>query len=421
MGRGRYWRGLFASSLAFWGCGGPDVQRLPPQAIPTHTAKNPDSPPGDGSFTSVSLARTGSFSAVRLDQHAECDGLLPRGDEAQAGVSFLAEEEYACIGGAGDGSGYAALGQQQGERAIFISASLSDGQLYSRFDAPADGLASQPGGWQFLQLEGGILFAQMVARDGSDAGKVAIAPSAGFVLSGSHAFASSPAPSEGGLAVTLESAIDSSSRAVVARRLTAAGGAVYKQSFSVGHLPRWVASAVGSDGTALLLWDNGTGGASGYWLSPAGAALQAASVDGLDVSQAPELTLLADASAVGWTPGEGFRFHLELGSATPSGVPAWLAAASRSKIVGIREGRAYALVPRAEQASPCGQSVEIFSRSGRRCGTLSFSLGSGRCTTGAIGVGRDGTLLQQLPTTCDSAGGVERCTCSHRWWPGLLN
>jgi len=88
-----------------------------------------------------------------------------------------------------------------------------------------------------------------------------------------------------------------------------------------------------------------------------------------------------------------------VGSADP--VPPWLSSHDRYDLQIIRQGRAYALIPRAG-ASP-HDTLELYSAAGERCGTLKFP-------ADGLSMGPEGTVIGS-----SGDGG-----CTHPFWSGLL-
>src|SRR5258708_101995 len=95
----------------------------------------------------------------------------------------------------------------------------------------------------------------------------------------------------------------------------------------------------------------------------------------------------------------------------------------------IHGGKGYAVLPEPENSSSCEQQIEVISPSGQVCGSATFSIGGGACTTGTIIVGYDGTVVQRGPARpaswCDSArrlapreraGGRRRLRTGRRCW-----
>jgi len=83
------------------------------------------------------------------------------------------------------------------------------------------------------------------------------------------------------------------------------------------------------------------------------------------------------------------------------GVPDWLSSHSNWDLEMIRQGRAYALVPRAG-ATP-HDTLEFYSGAAERCGAVKFPVDG-------LGVGKDGTVI----------GSAGEGGCTHQFWSGLL-
>jgi hypothetical protein len=99
-------------------------------------------------------------------------------------------------------------------------------------------------------------------------------------------------------------------------------------------------------------------------------------------------------------------------------VPAWLAARPDHKLRLVHAKTGYALLPfGGVAATPCRQTVEVRAPSGTLCANVALYQGPTACTTRDVDVGWEGTLvLQRANETCRA----ESCSCSHRWWSGLL-
>jgi hypothetical protein len=82
-------------------------------------------------------------------------------------------------------------------------------------------------------------------------------------------------------------------------------------------------------------------------------------------------------------------------------------------------GHAVLLAPGSNAA--CEQVVEVISPSGKVCGSSTFAVGDGSCTTSSIIVGYDGTVVQQLPrereAPCTAAD--HQCDCTYRYWSDI--
>jgi hypothetical protein len=74
-------------------------------------------------------------------------------------------------------------------------------------------------------------------------------------------------------------------------------------------------------------------------------------------------------------------------------------------------------------SATCEQRVDIISPSGQFCGSSTFAIGGGSCTTNSIVVGYDGTVIQQMPTERDATScqnADHECDCTYRYWPGYF-
>src|SRR5439155_1645231 len=97
---------------------------------------------------------------------------------------------------------------------------------------------------------------------------------------------------------------------------------------------------------------------------------------------------------------------------------------SRAMRVGVdRQGNVLAVWSNERRyGSPaCEQQIEVVSPSGKTCGSSTFSMGGGSCSTSSIIVGYDGTVVQQGARereTCTAAG--HQCSCTYRYWPGFF-
>jgi hypothetical protein len=98
--------------------------------------------------------------------------------------------------------------------------------------------------------------------------------------------------------------------------------------------------------------------------------------------------------------------------------PAWLKARPNTDLRMVHRGRGYAVLPPAAASGDCAQAIEVFSPSGKSCGANSFRAAAGSCSTQAIRVGYDGTVVQQLPSSAEQQCSFGACTCTWQWWPG---
>ena len=119
----------------------------------------------------------------------------------------------------------------------------------------------------------------------------------------------------------------------------------------------------------------------------------------------------------------GGRWAAQIDSLATSttAAPAWLQARPNTSLHMVHGGRGYAVLPAAADSATCSQAVEVIAPSGTSCGTASFSAGTGSCTTRAITVGYDGTVIQQLPAAREQQCWFGPCSCTWKWWSGFFN
>jgi hypothetical protein len=103
------------------------------------------------------------------------------------------------------------------------------------------------------------------------------------------------------------------------------------------------------------------------------------------------------------------------GQASAQAAPPWLASRNNTQLSITRSGRGYALLPMGGPDADCAQKIEVLAADGASCGSFDASAGAGRCRTENIGLGRDDTPIQLLPSTMTQPN-----TCAWRWWPGAL-
>ncbi len=181
---------------------------------------------------------------------------------------------------------------------------------------------------------------------------------------------------------------------------------------------RFVVAGVDVRGRALVLWpESGSATWGGQWLRRNGKPLT-----GPFSFPAP-----TSASGGGLFPlvggGLALRSDGQWISRFPSGrevvrpAPEWLASQPGTELVLIRENRAYALVPPPTflAGSGCQESIRFFARNGTACGELLLPVDGSTCFRRQLGIGRDGTVIQQRDVSATTTS-----QCSWRWWPGLL-
>jgi hypothetical protein len=191
------------------------------------------------------------------------------------------------------------------------------------------------------------------------------------------------------------------------------------------------AIVVGVDrrGNVLALWNShapryGAGTWAGQWFDQGGKAgpvfqaLSGGVGPGKLYERAGDGLFLSGFVSAGEASWLG-QFDAQATSMSPP--PTWLATRPGTALHMVRGGKGYAVLPMAENSPACEQKVEVISPSGQVCGSSTFSIGGGACTTNSIIVGYDGTVVQQGPRereTCSANDHV--CTCTYRYWPGFF-
>jgi hypothetical protein len=125
----------------------------------------------------------------------------------------------------------------------------------------------------------------------------------------------------------------------------------------------------------------------------------------------------------GYDPGTstGWLGQFDAKATSMSPPPAWLAARPNTTLHMVHGGNGYAVLPVPEKSSACEQSIEVISPSGQACGSSTFSMGGGACTTSSIIVGYDGTVVQQGPRERETCTANDHlCTCTYRYWRGFF-
>jgi hypothetical protein len=108
------------------------------------------------------------------------------------------------------------------------------------------------------------------------------------------------------------------------------------------------------------------------------------------------------------------------GSASVSPAPDWLGARNDTLLAIVRGGRAYAVLPEAQQDGDCSQRIEVVTPDGQSCGAQEFRRASGNCKTLGIRVGLDGTVVQQMPPAFEQGAVTDNPSCSWLFWPALI-
>jgi hypothetical protein len=156
----------------------------------------------------------------------------------------------------------------------------------------------------------------------------------------------------------------------------------------------------------------------GRWYDAAGAPLTAWFDIAIDKGKGSYQRVLADGVVALGTVGFPWAIAVRDGVAGSEEVPAWLAARPRTRLVTIRGGRGYAVLPNDGAAS-----FEIVAADGESCGTVtlpqpSFDTSAASWSPPRLDVGWDGTVFQTFMTQAPGSPSPQRCV--YRWWPALL-
>ena len=91
--------------------------------------------------------------------------------------------------------------------------------------------------------------------------------------------------------------------------------------------------------------------------------------------------------------------------------PSWLSSRPNTRLEIVRGGAAYALLPMGAFGATCAPPVEVVAPGGQSCGNHALALGPGTCDTYDVTLGKDGTLMVELPDAQESFGATGRsCT-----------
>jgi hypothetical protein len=196
--------------------------------------------------------------------------------------------------------------------------------------------------------------------------------------------------------------------------------------------PAFFVGGVSLSGHSLVLWDGTVSGlAAGHiaarWFDRVGTPLTPVFDGGTAASPATLVLRPLPGLSLVLQDGGNWVRHYPDGQPKFNAAPAWLAAKPDTRVEIIRASvqKAVALLPPAgQQLAVCTQTIEIHAAAGNLCGTVSFPVTAGPCFAQSIDVGRDGTVIQQLPqdleSCVDNGHGSQDCSCTHRFWPRLL-
>jgi hypothetical protein len=369
---------------------------------------------------------TATFPSARLElasARGECAGLLPAALPEMRSVSFDVPDGIACAGGTSDGDGRLALGLLEpstGRR--LYQAHEADGSVLGRFDGLDLALAPQPHGYHAVavtrDLNGNAVRADQMALSGAGV----IQRSTRVDDEGDAGVVAAIAPVPGGGSVVYRAAVGLSQGSLLftttLTRFDAAGapvGTLPLERARYTDAPHALAVAVATDGSVLALRNGQFGQLAAGWIHPDGA-VQVLSPNPPGPGSRLELFPLADGGVALRVDG-GFVGQVRAGSTRVEPVPTWLRDAGAGHLTLLPSGRGYALLPLPDEPShTCEQRVEVRAPSGALCGAVVLRFRNGACTTGDVGLGLDGTIVQRGPNAC--SGGT--CTCTYAWWSGAV-
>ncbi|MGZ3459642.1 MAG: hypothetical protein ACXU86_14200 [Archangium sp.] len=181
---------------------------------------------------------------------------------------------------------------------------------------------------------------------------------------------------------------------------------------------RFVFAGVDTKGRGLLLWPGPTSDTwVGQWFKRDGEALTATfSFPKPPLQFSLGLAPLVGGGLVLQTDGQ-WVLQFPGGKAGTRPPPDWLVSHPGARLVLIRGQRAYALVPPPTlvEGSGCQESLLLFSSDGTACGELTLPFGGAFCDRRVLGLGPDGTVVQQIDLSIPANN-----QCAWRWWPRLL-
>lgn len=358
---------------------------------------------------------------------SDCDGLAPGTPGTPAQISLPDQDLNSgeCFAGETDGTGHIAVSWQNGfqphdSRYKFIDP--SNGKVVGSYLAAGMyPLIGQASGFMGGECSGSMCEEDYVVLD--PAGKELY--KSPFSGTGNNVNVNDPtggmihvrfSESSAGTTMLLD-AIDAAGNIRWTRALPDVFGKGDSRAMRVG---------VDRQGNVLAVWSNerryGSNAWAGQWLDPAGtpgAVFHAATgfVDKFYERVGSGL-FLAGFSAPNQPAWLG-QFDAQATSMSPP--PDWLAARPNTGLHMVHGGNGYAVLPKPASSPACEQQIEVVSPSGKTCGSSTFSMGGGACSTSSIIVGYDGTVVQQGARereTCTAAG--HQCSCTYRYWPGFF-
>jgi hypothetical protein len=366
---------------------------------------------------------TGPVILERLDQHPECNGLVPDHAPDAVEVRWEAPPRSPCGGGTSDGTGHVAVAAREGAGAGW-QVFGPDGMARGTFAAWP--LLAAPSGWHGLAVEPRAdLGTRVTHRTYAPAGALLREADASSAPDQLRAEAWALAVDPEGGSFTLVGQLDlfrNHWTRLEAQRFDETGRPRWSETVAFAandeHEILFVAGGVSTRGEALAIRQNasrvdvtwlradGTTAAQALEAEPFAAVVGSADHRRYEVDLVP----LLDGGLAVRADGIFRRVYPHLATESAP-LPAWLAQRATSGLRFTRGARGYALFPPAGQEAPrCDQALDVLAPSGRHCGRVILA-GEGRaCTTGVLDQGWDGTVVQQR----------EQYACAWRFWPRLL-
>jgi hypothetical protein len=347
-----------------------------------------------------------------------CEGLLP----AQLGPSrnIVLEanaSEADCGPGAGDGAGFLALRNSGplGATAwdVVSGEGIATGNLVTGGDMSV-GPMPQPQGFQVLKSSPGGSTLYAYSSEGAFVNSQPLTNS----YNEPSSLAAHP---QGGALVAVWVRRPDNLQALTYRFFDAAAVPLGPTT-ELGTWPldgnRFILAGVDTQGRALLLWpEPGESTWSGQWVSREGGPLTQPftfPAPGASTSFWRLAPLAGGGLALRGDTQWVARFAS--GEAAVQPAPAWLTHHPGSELVLIRGQQANALIRMPTMSTAgCQESLLVFAGDGTACGELLFPPDGSTCFQRQLGVGRDGTVIQQIDVSAQATP-----QCSWRWWPGLL-
>lgn len=351
----------------------------------------------------------------------ECEGLLPPRPKSHLTDSFTIPSTDVCLNGTSESGGGFVVGSYRPSNDAYEwnTRSVTGAALGSFGGVMQSPVLGEPSGYHtLLQGPEDEVFHQSVAAAGTVSRTDSVTPAG----RSDYLFHLSNAPSGGSL-VLFRSTSNTGNHffTLTAQRFDTAGAPTTAPSLvdtnGSGDRPAWLVGGVNGLGLSLALWER-HGRLIGRWLTDDGTYSTEELGDfllpsprDLVVSPMIDNALVLQHDGV-WS----HRFPSASTAATAP--PAWLAALPNTKLVIVRGGLGYAVIPFGGASVPrCEQTVELRSPSGTLCARVTFKQTEAACVTKALDIGRDGTVIQQMASeSCDGGN----CSCTHHVWPALF-